>query len=131
MRRAPFLLCALLANWGLVACGTADGTSPSGAGDLSVLATLQRCPIIESYTANPGITGVGSSVDLHASATKTDTALSFLWFSANGTLSEASGPNSSFTCESVGVAVVTLVVTDGSCGDGAALPIDCVAVGSR
>lgn len=124
-------LCALVMSTGLVACGTADGTSASDAGDLSLLATLQRCPIIESYTANPGITGVGSSVDLHASATKTDTALSFLWFSSDGLLSEASGANSSFTCETVGVAMVTLVVTDGSCGDGASLPIDCVAVGSR
>jgi hypothetical protein len=77
-----------------------------------------KCPVIESISASPSETEVGSAIGLTASATDPDNkpkggALSYQWSASFGTLTSAAAPSSAYTCTAGGFATLTFAVTDG------------------
>jgi hypothetical protein len=113
----------------LVSCGEGEHADSGPSGALELYANAKRCPIIGAYSANPAVTGVGQQVALQASAAETDAprAISFLWVASTGTFADSQAAATAYTCAAIGIQMVELLVTDGSCVDYAELPIECVA----
>jgi hypothetical protein len=113
----------------LAGCGDPDRATPTPSGGLELYASASRCPIIESYSANPAVTGVGEQMSLQATVAQAENpaAVSFLWFASEGAFSDSQAAATDYSCTDVGFQKVTLVVSDGSCVDYAELPLECVA----
>jgi len=101
-------------------------------GSVMVAGVLNLCPVIDSLSANPSEVQVGGTVALVAAAHDSDagpSALAYTWSASAGTLSSATGQNSTFTCTTPGTATVTLAVADGdpdaSCADNLSAQITC------
>jgi hypothetical protein len=89
------------------------------AGQLSLIGGSTNCSSLQSVTANPGETAVGSSVTLTASANGPDpSSLTYSWSAPSGTFGTATAATTTFTCTASGSVVVTVVSGDGAGPDG-------------
>lgn len=88
-----------------------------GTGSISINGTINSCPRVDALEAVPAEVAVGGSIALRAAAVDADHApspLAYAWTaSAGGTLAGASTPEASFTCARVGIATLTVAVSDG------------------
>lgn len=101
---------------------------------VSVSTTANVCPVIDTATASPSSLAVGYSVALTATAHDRDAApspLTYRWTTTSGTLNNATAQDTSLTCVFVGIANITLTVSDGDtsagCADTKTFSITCTA----
>jgi phospholipase C len=111
---------------------TVDCHQAAKTGSLSVNGTLNVCPSVQALSATPSVVFAGSSVALSSSAVDPDNGpspLAFKWTSTSGNFSNASAPNTTFTCTTAGVATLTLTVSDGdplaSCAATSTVSVTC------
>jgi hypothetical protein len=81
------------------------------------------CPVVDAITVTPGGAVVGDPVMLAASTRDLDggpAPLSYAWSATLGTLSAPSAPTPIFTCTSMGLASVSVTVSDGDTTPGCA-----------
>jgi hypothetical protein len=105
-------------------------------GSVGVDGTVNICPGIDALQATPSQTVVGHTIVLSGAAHDTDNApkaLTYLWSTSAGSLSDPAAQNPTFTCTSVGSATITLTVSDGDGQPGCAatqtVTLDCAAPG--
>lgn len=97
-------------------------------GSAGIEATASVCPSVTSYDVEPSQVVVGGAVHLTAAAEDPNGApLTFTWSATAGTIADAHAQATTFTCTAVGVPVVTIQVSNGTCDDTASAPVDCVA----
>jgi hypothetical protein len=101
-------------------------------GSVMVAGTLNVCPTIDGFGANPAEVQVGGTIALSASAHDSDAGpspLTFAWTASAGTLSSTSAQNPTFTCSVPGTATINLTVSDGdpaaSCADTMSAIVNC------
>jgi hypothetical protein len=98
-----------------------DCHQPSGTGSVGINGTTNVCPLIDAVSASPDEVAVGDTVSLTSAAHDPDNGpspLSFQWMATSGTFSDPSAPNPRFMCAAVGIATVTLTVSDGDATPG-------------
>jgi 5'-nucleotidase len=100
-------------------------------GSATVNGTLNVCPVVDGISSVTEMT-VGGSIAVTGQAHDSDAgpaALSYQWMATNGTLSDATVANPTFTCGAPGTATLTLTVSDGDpspgCADSASINITC------
>ncbi len=84
--------------------------------NISVSATANICPVIDTTSVVPASVAVGSSFALRVTAHDTDNApasLSYEWTTTAGTLNNASTQDASLACTAPGPVTVMLTVSDG------------------
>jgi len=103
-------------------------------GTVMVNGKLNICPTIDGISANPAEVEVGGTIALSAAAHDSDAGpspLSFGWTSSDGTLSDASAKNPTFTCATPGTVTLHLSVGDGdpaaACADASTVTVTCSA----
>jgi acid phosphatase len=100
-------------------------------GSILVTGTVNACPRVDSIGATPAEIALGGGpTTLSASASDADhapSALTYTWTATSGTLSNASSPNATFACTSVGTVTVTVAVSDGdsACATRESMSITC------
>ena len=96
-------------------------------GSVSVVGTLNVCPVIDAMSANPAEVEVGSSIAFGAAAHDegVPSPLSYTWTATVGTLSNAQGTTTSFTCTQVGSSTISVTATDGDCSDSSSITVSC------
>jgi phospholipase C len=100
------------------------------AGGILVNGSLNTCPRIDALDASPAEVAVGGSIVLRGTAVDVDHApspLAFNWTATSGTLANASSSNAVLTCTKVGLATVTLSVSDGdaACSSRQSADVNC------
>ena len=105
---------------------------PPRTGSIQVAGVLNLCPLLDGLGASPDQVVVGGTAMLTATAHDTDSApqaLSYSWSSTAGTFSSTTVANPTFTCTSVGLVTITVVVSDGdldpSCADRLDINVNC------
>jgi hypothetical protein len=113
-----------ITNLGIVlACHAEDQN-----GTLIINGQVDQCPKIKDLAATPISVPVGGQVNLTSSATDADgDPLSFSWMATNGTIADPNTANTTFTCGAVGMAQITLTISDGrpACNKVVSLAVDC------
>ena len=98
-------------------------------GGVQVSTTINRCPIIASFSAAPTTTSVYGTIDLRSLATDLDpgTMLTYAWSSdvAADFLINYQSQNASCFCTSVGQRTITLRVSDGACTQSRSVVVVC------
>lgn len=130
--------CAGSATFAVMARQTVTVTVPLACheagrnGSVSVNGTVNVCPTVDGIGASPAEAAIGGTIALAGSAHDTDSgpsALSYAWTASSGTLSSATAQNPTFTCTTVGMATITLSVSDGdpaaSCADTVTAQVNC------
>jgi len=101
-------------------------------GSIMVNGTVNVCPVVEALEANPAEVAVGSSIELTAIGSDSDSGpseLSYAWTATSGTLLNEGTPNATFTCTAVGTAVISLSLSDGdTCPDVRKVSVNCSEV---
>jgi hypothetical protein len=85
-------------------------------GSVVINGTLNICPTIDGISANPAEANVGAPIALSATAHDSDAgpaALGYAWSGNGGTFAGGDGANPTFTCNTPGLATVTVTVSDG------------------
>ena len=100
--------------------------SPS-TGSVSVVGTLNLCPVIDAVNASPAEVQVGSSIAVGAMAHDDGlpSPLSYAWTTTSGTLSTAQGKTTTFTCTQVGSSTIAVTASDGDCSDSSSVTVTC------
>ena len=105
---------------------------PGKTGSVLVNGTLNICPTVDGLGANPAEVVVGGSIALSAAAHDSDAgpaALTYAWTTTAGTLSSATAPNPTLSCDAPGMATVSVTVSDGdpaaSCAGTATVQVSC------
>ena len=104
---------------------------PPPTGAAVVTAKVVSCPQIQSLSAAPLTTSVGSSIDLSAQAVAADgTTPVYAWTATSGSFSAPNSPTGRFTCAAPGTDTITLTVTvmNGTCSDHQSFTVTCVPV---
>jgi len=89
---------------------------PPRLGSVAINGVINVCPTIDGISAAPAEVNVGSTIALSAIAHDSDAApnaLSYTWSASSGSFSTTSTQNPTFTCATVGTAVLTLTASDG------------------
>jgi len=101
-------------------------------GQVAINGRLDNCPFITGVSANKLTAPVGGAITIGVTATDFDTTdtIVYSWTSApaaTGSLGSASSASTTFTCNAVGSAQLSIAITDGVCGDQVmnAIPITC------
>jgi phospholipase C len=87
-----------------------------GTGSVLVNGTVNVCPRIDQLDATPAEVAFGSTIALQAKAVDVDhvpSPLSFQWTATSGSFGDPAATAPSFTCTKVGLATITLKVSDG------------------
>jgi hypothetical protein len=85
-------------------------------GSVTVNGTLNVCPTIDGVSANPAEANVGAPIALSVVAHDSDAgpqALGYGWQGNGGTFANGNTANPTFTCQTPGMATVTVTVSDG------------------
>jgi hypothetical protein len=100
---------------------------PNGQGDVIVNGNVIVCPHINSFSASPTTTSVGSSVDVEASATVPGNPNPlYAWTATSGTFADPTQGHTTFTCTDVGPVTLTVTVSTGQCADFAQMFVQCL-----
>jgi hypothetical protein len=103
-------------------------------GSVMVAGHLNICPTIDGIGATPAEAQVGGTIALSANAHDSDAApaaLTYAWSGgSNGTFSDPTAQNPTFTCNAPGMATVSVTVSDGdpACPSTLAAQVNCSAV---
>ena len=93
-------------------------------GSVIISGTLNVCPVVDGVNANPAEANVGATVALSVQAHDSDagpSALGYAWQATGaGSLTNASTPSPTLTCNTPGMATVTVTVSDGDPAAGCA-----------
>ena len=98
-------------------------------GSILINGTLNVCPRIEGVDASPAEVIFGHSISLAATASDLDKApspLSFRWTATSGTFSDAGTTGTTWTCNKVGRATLTLAASDGDSACASSRSVDVV-----
>jgi hypothetical protein len=116
-------------------CGTVDGSMAANEGDagadrpngLSINITVNSCPAISALSASPTSTVVGNPINIGASVVDRDVGdtLVFAWTAADGAFGNASTANTTYTCSSPGMKLLTLKISDGHCDVSSTINLPC------
>jgi hypothetical protein len=106
-------------------CGT-----PSSPGQALVTATVNSCPIIDGFVANPSAAVIGGSMALQVTGHDPDSgpaALIYAWSADGGTLTGSTTPAATFTCAQAGTFHISVAASDGdaTCGVAQAFAVTC------
>jgi hypothetical protein len=106
-------------------------------GSVSVIGTVNVCPVLDGISASPLEVAVGGSVALQATTHDSDAgpaALSFHWIASSGALAGTDTSSPTFTCGRPGLATVAVTVSDGDptagCAASGSLSITCRVPGA-
>jgi hypothetical protein len=103
---------------------------PNGQGDVIVNGQVIVCPHIDTFSAQPTTTSVGSSIDVAAEATVPGVPNPlFAWTAAppaGGTFADPTQGHTTFTCVNEGPVTLTVTVSTGQCADFAQMFVTCV-----
>ncbi len=97
-------------------------------GGLQISGQVNVCPAIGSVEVMPAEAFVGRTMALRGTATDVDgkpAALTTVWTSTRGTVSNANKAEATLTCTNEGTGTVTFTVSDGDCSDMLAVPVVC------
>jgi hypothetical protein len=98
--------------------GASDAECRSRATRIGLGTTVNICPAIESLEVAPLQAMLGTDVRLHAVASDPDsTDVSFSWTPSFGAVADPKAADTTYRCRQMGIAEVTLRVSDGQCGD--------------
>lgn len=96
-------------------------------GVVDVGGSFNSCPVVTSYSGSPATVSVGGSIAVAVAASDADNnALAYRWAASSGTFSSQTTTDTTFTCTTAGVAMLSVAISDGMCESGAALTITCV-----
>lgn len=85
-----------------------------------------ECPVLESPPIEPLELALGERLALGAAARSSkDARLNYSWEASSGTLGSPDEAATTFECTEEGVVTLTVRVSDGTCGDVAALDVVC------
>ena len=98
-------------------------------GSVAISGEVVRCPTIESVSAEPSETTVGSSIAVYATADDPQLHFGYAWTASSGSLAAADFWHPTLTCTVPGPVTLNLVVTltDGACRDTASVTVHCTA----
>lgn len=99
-------------------------------GGVLVNGELNACARIDGIDANPAEALIGAPIQLSATAHDSDAApaaLSYKWTASSGNLSNGTTKTPTLTCTTAGPVTLTLVVSDGDCGDTLSATVECTA----
>ncbi len=101
-------------------------------GALIINATFNICPVITSVTVLPTETTVGFDIALTSTNLDGDgDVVTSDWSATEGTFSDTTTEDTTYTCTLAGNHLITLVVDDGNgCTDDVPLPITCLPAGA-
>jgi hypothetical protein len=100
-----------------------DCHQPATTGSVQVTGIANVCPVVDGISANPGEVLVGGTIALTGTAHDSDAGpspLAYQWQATGGSLSSATAPSPTFTCQTPGTASITLTVSDGDTQPGCA-----------
>jgi hypothetical protein len=110
--------------------------TPPPTGQVAINGRLDNCPFITALSANRLQAPVGGAITVSVSATDYDPAdtITYAWTAAPtgiGTLGSPSAATTTFNCTAVGAAQLSIVISDGVCGEtrNNAIPVTCIAGG--
>jgi phospholipase C len=104
-------------------------TAPADVGSVQVTATTFNCGTVNSITATPTQTTVGTPIALSASATAPNpSALTYAWSAPSGSFSASTAASTNFTCGVAGSVTLTLTVSDGPTDGGSCAPFNTMTV---
>jgi len=111
--------------------------TPPPTGQVAVNGRLDNCPFITALSANRLQAAVGQSITVNVSATDYDAAdtITYAWTAVTtpatgvGSLGTPAAAMTTFNCTGVGTAQLSIVISDGVCGETRtnAIPLTCVA----
>jgi hypothetical protein len=103
--------------------------SCSGTVKIGIQLALRYCPHLATYSAAPLTTSAGGTVALHATAVAYDADTGppvwFQWSATSGSFSDPSAADTTYTC-AAGQQMLSVAVSNGSCSDSVAIPVNCV-----
>jgi cysteine-rich repeat protein len=110
--------------------GGGDGQRKPGGAVLG--ATLNRCPVLTSFSAAPLETSVGSTIELSATAEDLDRdPVAFFWIAEDGPLDPCLAARASYRCSTLGEHRLNILVSDPHCLSRGAVTVTCRAVAAQ
>ena len=103
--------------------------APERFGGVRVNGELNACAELEKAVVSPLLTSKGEEIDLSALAFDLEgNSVSYLWSATSGSISNASAPVATYTCEQLGIHQITIEVSDdgfASCVDSWTVDVVC------
>ena len=107
-------------------------------GQVAINGRLDNCPYVTALSADRLQATVGQSITVNVAATDLDPSdtITYAWTAAPatgvGTLGTPAAATTTFTCTGAGTAQLSIVISDGVCGETRmnAIPLSCVAGGA-
>ncbi|HTB56601.1 MAG TPA: hypothetical protein VLC06_01945 [Polyangia bacterium] len=103
---------------------------PPAPGQALVTATVNSCPIIDGFVANPSAAVIGGAMALQVTAHDPDSgpaALTYAWSADGGSLTGSTTAAATFTCAQTGTFHISVAASDGdaTCGVAQTFAVTC------